>query len=428
MLRHAAQRPDDPAVGDDNESLTYGELMARTRALASGLRAAGVGPGDRVALYLGNSAAFVTSALACLWTGAPFVPLSVDDPPARVANLVEDCDARLVITREEGPILEVGAATSITARDLGPARDAATSAQDQAPATSPDRDAYIVYTSGTTGTPKGVRISRRAFRASLERTVDILPLDHATRSLCVSAFHFDGSFGAVFPTLVAGGALVIPKREELLFIKRFFSSVRADGITHTSFSPSYLRLLISARQLPSLAGSKLASLTIGGSEGVATDLAKLWEALPNLRVFNRYGPTEATMAVSTYEVEHADAKVGSVPIGIPHAGTEFFIIGDDGARVSGHGEVGELYIAGEQLMQGYFGDEQLSREVLRQDVVPGRTVYKTGDLVYRDERGRYVYAGRTNDVIKRNGTRISLREVARAFECAEGVAAALASW
>jgi acyl-CoA synthetase (AMP-forming)/AMP-acid ligase II len=165
-------------------------------------------------------------------------------------------------------------------------------------------------------------------------------------------------------------------------------------------------------------------LTLGGSECIARDVARLWEALPNLRVFNRYGPTETTIAVTTYEIEREDVAAGPVPIGEPHPGTRFFIVDAAGTSVDGPDQVGQLYVDGEQLMTGYFGDEQLSREVLRRDVVPGTVVYKTGDLVRRDPRGRYFYAGRTDDVVKRNGVRISLSEIASALQRIDGVGAA----
>jgi acyl-coenzyme A synthetase/AMP-(fatty) acid ligase len=116
---------------------------------------------------------------------------------------------------------------------------------------------------------------------------------------------------------------------------------------------------------------------------------------------------------------------GKIPIGGPHPGVSFWLAGDDGALIDKPNETGELYIGGEQLMRGYWGDDHLSESVLRHDVVPGEIVYKTGDLVYRDTSGLYVYVGRSDDVIKRNGVRISLSEVALALRRVDGVAGAI---
>ena len=120
-----------------------------------------------------------------------------------------------------------------------------------------DRVAYAIYTSGTTGTPKGVLIGNRAFAAAVAATADALGLSAATRTLCVSPFHFDGSFGTLFPTLFSGGAVVIRPREALLFPRTFFNAITRESITYTGFSPSYLRLLLSSPQIDRLAGTSL---------------------------------------------------------------------------------------------------------------------------------------------------------------------------
>jgi D-alanine--poly(phosphoribitol) ligase subunit 1 len=174
-----------------------------------------------------------------------------------------------------------------------------------------------------------------------------------------------------------------------------------------------------------LAGSTLTGMALGGEECVAEDVARLWEMLPGLRVFNRYGPTETTIAVTTYEVTPADVASGKIPIGAPHPGVSFWLVGHDGRLIDEPNEVGELYIGGDQLMRGYWADDALSSQVLRYDVVPGQKVYKTGDLVFRGPNGLYVYSGRTDDVIKRNGVRISLSEVALALRRVEGVTGAV---
>jgi amino acid adenylation domain-containing protein len=416
--------PRAAAVVDDQEAFSYEELSERVVAIASGLSVLGVAPGDRVALYADNSAAFVTVALGCLWLGAPFVPLSVRDPHGRIARIVADCAPALVVTAglDEAGVPQFGTTRAVAIEDVldhsGPTPPRAE---------DPERDAYMVYTSGTTGSPKGVRIPERAFRWSVTSSARLFCLDRATRALCVSPFHFDGSYGTLFPTLVAGGGLVVPKRDDLLFLKNFCSAVLHHGVTHTSFSPSYLRLLVSSRHLGRLAGSELRTLAVGGEECIAEDVAKLWGALPDLKVFNRYGPTEATIAVTTYEISPVDVKAGKVPIGTPHAGVSFSLVRTDGTDnlVERAGEVGELYIGGEQLMRGYWGDEEFSRAVLRTDVVPGEVLYKTGDLAYRDDSGRYFYWGRSDDVVKRNDVRISLSEAASALRGVEGVTGAV---
>ncbi|MGC8627772.1 MAG: AMP-binding protein [Acidimicrobiales bacterium] len=424
VLGHALSRPGHLALRDSTVSLTYAQLGEAVQRVAAGLAGAGVRQGDRVALAIGNSAPFVTTALGCLWLGAVFVPTAPDGPPARLARVIADCKPTVLVTSDDQvPDLEgcqvptLSYAQLATATGPVPPRDVEAA-----------RDAYIIYTSGTTGAPKGVTIPQEAIAWSSATTARLLGLTPSTRTMAVSPFYFDGAFGPVFATLFAGGYLLVPKREDLLFLRPFFDLLLREEINVTSFTPSYLRLLLASRHAHKLSQSKLKVVALGGEQCLAQDVARLWQLLPGARVFNRYGPTEATVAVTSYNVTQGDVSAGAVPLGTPHPGVEFFIFAEDGSLVEEAGCQGELYISGRQLMSRYWGDEALTRSVLRRDLVRGRVLYKTGDLVYRDEQGRYFYRGRLDDVVKRNGVRISLSEVAGALHHAgplEGVCCAL---
>jgi D-alanine--poly(phosphoribitol) ligase subunit 1 len=286
------------------------------------------------------------------------------------------------------------------------------------------RISYAIYTSGTTGAPKGVLIPSAAFGAAVEATSLALDLDRATRTLCVSPFHFDGSFGTLFPTLYSGGAVVIRPRDALLFPRTFFNAVMNERITYTGFSPSYLRLLLASPQMDKLADSVLDVIALGGEASSITDIRSLWSAAPRVRVFNRYGPTETTIAVTHVLLTSEMTADGTVPMGQPHPGVSFYLVDNAGAVVDGPDRVGELYIGGDQLMAGYWGAPALTAEILRSDVVSSELVYRTGDLVYRDQNGSYVYVDRADRVIKRSGVRISLVELSEAMRSLDGVSAA----
>ena len=425
IFRHVARRPDALAVKDEGASYTYLELFSRVKRAAAGLASLGVEPGDRVALWLPNSAAFIVIALGCLWLGAPFVPLAPDDPLARLESAVADCDPAVIVCTDRGG--KRVTQDAFGARRVVDSQLLFEAGGDGEPPRRRDmeRDAYLIYTSGTSGLPKGVRTPEAAFRAAITTAADLLELSAATRSLCFSPFHFDGSYGTVFPTLIAGGAIVIPPREQLLYIKPFFTALLEEGITHTGFTPSYLRLVLSWPSAEVLSRTSLRTLGLGGEECDARDVARLWELHPDVRVFNRYGPTETTIQVTTYEVTRRDVASGVVPIGWPHAGVSFSIVAKDGSVVLVPDEVGELCVAGDQLMRGYWGDDELTSQVLRNDLVSGSTVYRTGDLVYRDNQGRYVYVGRADNVVKRNGVRVSLQEISRVLRAVEGVTGAV---
>jgi D-alanine--poly(phosphoribitol) ligase subunit 1 len=420
VLNHADRAPDRAAVKDLDRALTRGELRAAAGRVAAGLLQKGVEPGDRVALLIGNSVDFVVAALGCLWAGVTFVPLAIADPDLRRAQIVADCRPAQVITAgaDQTPPsgLPVGTAwTSLSA--LGVAGGST-----PAPVTGPI--SYIVYTSGTTGIPKGVQISPQAFIAAVEACADAVGLTATDRALCVSPVHFDGSFSAIFPPLVRGVPLVIPNREALLFPRRFFSIVVSEGITATSFSPSYLRLLRASGRLAQLADTPLRVMALGGEAPSTADIRALWAAKPGLRVVNRYGPTETAIAVAHLELTAELLDAGLVPIGRPHPGSSFHLVDEHERPVDRPGAVGELYIGGRQLMAGYLNDPAQSAAALRTDVIDGTTLYRTGDLALRDDQGNYVYMGRSDRVIKRHGVRMSLVEVTEALGGIDEVASA----
>jgi D-alanine--poly(phosphoribitol) ligase subunit 1 len=420
VLEHADRAPDRPAVKDLDRALTRAELRAAAGRVAAGLVQKGVEPGDRVALLIGNSVDFVVAALGCLWAGATFVPLAVTDPDIRRAQIVADCRPAQVIIAGADHTAPSGlpAGTAWTTLSALSVADGPT----PTPVTGPV--AYIIYTSGTTGVPKGVQIPPAAFISAAESCADAMEYTADDRALCVSPVHFDGSFSAIFPPLVRGVPLVIPDRDALLFPRRFFSIVTNEGITATSFSPSYLRLLRSSGRLAQLADTPLRVMALGGEAPSTADIRAVWAANPELRVVNRYGPTETTIAIAHLELTPELLDAGLVPIGQPHPGSSFHLIDEYGMQVDRPGTVGELYIGGPQLMAGYLDDPARSAAVLRTDVIEGTALYRTGDLVFRDDLGNYVYVGRSDRVIKRHGVRMSLVEVTEALGGIDGVASA----
>jgi D-alanine--poly(phosphoribitol) ligase subunit 1 len=430
VLDHGATGPDRPAVKDLEQELTYLELREAAAAVALGLSDRGVVEGDRVALHLPNSVDFVVAALACLWTGAIFVPLATTDPPARLAGILADCTPAVVVTSDDSGDGDSGGDDAgqnapIDTRawvPIGALRLPGT--EPPAPSHASQRGAYAIYTSGTTGTPKGVLIGNRAFAAAVAATAEALGLNGETRTLCVSPFHFDGSFGTLFPTLYSGGAVVIRPREALLFPRTFFSAVKREAVTYTGFSPSYLQLLLSSPQMGQLADTDLGVVALGGEASSIADIRALWTAAPQVAVFNRYGPTETTIAVTHIKVTPDSIAGGTVSMGRPHPGVTFHVVDEAGRAIEAANQVGELYIGGNQLMVGYWGAPALTDEVLRTDVVAGQTVYRTGDLVYRTDDGEYVYVDRADRVMKRHGVRISLVELGEAMRGLDGVSAA----
>jgi len=253
ILEQASLQPRRPAAKDAACDLSYGALEQAVAELAAGISRLGVRSGDRVALHLPNSVDFLVASMACMWLGAVFVPLACTDPATRLTSIVEDCEPTLVLTSDSERPESEPATGAYGGRPSVRVRDAVVSGIDP-PRRERDQDrpAYCIYTSGTTGRPKGVLIPHDAFLCAVRAAVAAMELQVDTRALCVSPFHFDGSFGTLFSTPVAGGALVIPDRESLLWPQTFFKAVAEEAINHTSFSPSYLRLVLSSRRVSEL--------------------------------------------------------------------------------------------------------------------------------------------------------------------------------
>jgi amino acid adenylation domain-containing protein len=422
IVDRARADPHHAAAADLDRELSYDELLHEAALLGAGLRARGVEEGDRVALLIPNSVDFVVAALGCLWIGAVFVPLAVTDPMSRLESLVSDSSPVLVITSsvnatERPPFLDETPLISmdhlrLSSNRVGPPIDART------------RVAYMIYTSGTTGAPKGVQIGNDAFAAAIHSTTSALGLDAATRTLCVSPFHFDGAYANIFPTLISGGTVVIRPRDALLFPRTFFKTVASAEINYAGFTPSYLRLLLASRDIRSLKDSGVKMIALGGEALSAADVRALWSHAPAIRVFNRYGPTETTIAVTHVELTPEMLEDDVVTIGRPHPGVTFELVGERGQVVDGPGQIGELYVGGRQLMTGYWGDPALTLTAMH-DNGRGEVMYRTGDLAYRQESGNYVYVDRADRVVKRSGVRISLVELGERLSTIDGVISAV---
>jgi D-alanine--poly(phosphoribitol) ligase subunit 1 len=424
ILEQMRHNPLQPAAKDPAREVTYGELRDEVATLAAGLSARGVCAGDRVAIIMPHSIDTLVASLACLWVGAMFVPFPPADPAPRIAALVRDCDPALILTTEVTAELTPPDAPTARIADL---MSADCAGRDRSAPISPTHlAAYMMYTSGTTGTPKGVVIGRAAFSAAVRSCADALGLDATTRSLCVSPFHFDGSFATLFPTLVAGGSLVLPNPEAIVFARVFFRMLARENITYTGCSPTYLRLLLASPLASSFSDTPLRAIGLGGEASSAHDVAKLREIAPDLHMFNRYGPTETTIVVTHFDATAAphDYRGGGLPIGVPHPGVTFYLVDEGGVVIEGRGRPGELYIGGVQLMDGYWGAPQLTADVLRTDIVAGETLYRTRDLVVRDDDGNYVYMDRLDRVVIRNANRISLLELAETVRGITGISAA----
>lgn len=416
ILRAAAVAPKHDAIKDSSRSLSYESLANETARVAAGLVNLGVGPGDRVVIRLSTSIDALTVAFGSMWIGAIFVPISLMDPPARLAAILGDCEPRVVVALPGNDDIPEGPWIRVAFDDLNNGDAVALNPPPE------DGPAYCIYTSGTTGTAKGVVVGHKSFDHATQATIAALEMGPSARTLCISAFHFDGSFASIFTTLASGGSLVILRREPMVLPNAFVRTVCDENIDLVFCSPSFLRLLLSSQSLTKLASSRLARIVFGGEASAARYLLELLAALPGVRLYNQYGPTETVISVALHEITTNQLVDGDVPIGQPHPGVSFTLFDERDQSIILADESGELYVGGAQLMEGYWADPELTAKVLRRDLAPGGMLYRTGDLARRNSNGDFVYVGRADRVVKRTGLRISLDEIERLLRQLPGVA------
>ncbi|MCE9672538.1 amino acid adenylation domain-containing protein [Myxococcus stipitatus] len=413
----AARSPDACAVVVDDEELSYGELDQRSDRLAAHLQTLGVGPEVVVGIYLGRSPSLVVALLAVLKAGGAFLALDPEEPPERLRRILDDARPKVLIASGAHPertgmnVVQVEpsftALPDATGRRLR--RDAA-----------PDHLAYILYTSGSTGQPKGTLVTHRSIVNYLRWCVGAYRLEEGVGSPVLGSVSFDGTLTSLFAPLLVGKALfLLPRHRELEvlasqdYLERDFSFIK--------LTPSHLRAFDGLGRLREVL-ARTRAVVLGG-EGLHGGDLETWVASDALtRVINEYGPTEAAVACSLHEVPHDGTPLPErVPIGRPITNMELYVLDRDGQPVP-RGVVGELYIGGVGLARGYLGRPALTAErfvpnpfVTGQPGREGSRLYRTGDLARHLADGSLEFLGRVDDQLKIRGHRVETGEVEAAL-------------
>ncbi|MFF2747196.1 amino acid adenylation domain-containing protein [Kitasatospora sp. NPDC058048] len=409
VRERAAETPDAVAVGAGTERLTYRALVERIDELAAVLAGAGVRRGDVVALHLERSADLPAVLLAVHAAGAAYLPLDPGHPAERLAFLLADSGAALLVADRE-PAADVVAAAPAVLRLGGGRTEPTAPGAEPAP---PGDLAYVLYTSGSTGRPKGVEIGHRALVNLLTSFAERLGSGPQDVWLGLTSLSFDISGLEILLPLVTGGRLVLAPDGAALDAPGTVGLIRREGVTHLQATPSGWRVLLSAGPLP-------AGLTgIVGGEALPLPLAR--ELRGSLgRLINGYGPTEATIYATCADVP---AEPDAVVIGRPVANTRAYVLDADGLPVP-IGIPGELHLGGDGLADGYRGRPELTAERFVGDPFAGGRMYRTGDLVAWTRDGELEFHGRIDDQVKIRGHRIELGEIEAALLDHPAVAAA----
>jgi amino acid adenylation domain-containing protein len=445
----ARQRPQAPAVEFQQTTMTYAELDRGSSALAAALAAAGVGPGDRVGLWLRKSLESIVSVYGVLKAGAAYVPIDPSAPLARAARIIADCDLACIIANEDHvawlveladatgarwPVVSVGAegaqATGVADGRVTGWRTALNSsaAVDVPPyRTDPSATAYILYTSGSEGVPKGVTISHANALAFVEWSVREFGMTTADRVSSHAPLHFDLSVLDVFAAGLAGACVVLIPESQVGMGGVLNKLVARRGVTVWYSVPNALTRMVTANENELLASSALRVVLFAGETFPVGSLRRLHRLVPGAALYNLYGPTETN--VCTYhrvrESDVAPDRTEPVPIGRPCPYAEAFIVDAEGRELAQEpGVTGELCVSGRSVMRGYWRDATATAARtlrLRRDGAEPVQVYRTGDIVRLDAELNYVFCGREDDMVKIRGHRVELGEIESVLAVAANV-------
>lgn len=380
--------------------LAYRELEERSGRLARRLAEAGAGPGERVALFLERGADMAVAMLGVLRSGAAFVPLSLAEPAPRLARILADCAPVAVLVHDATAARFRYDGVRTLGVDGGEAVDGA-GEHEPAAAGAPEDPAYVIYTSGSSGAPKGVVVEHRNLTPHLDWLAERLPLGPGDRLLQVAPYTFDASLTDFFWPLRAGATVVSVAEGDHLDPLAIATALVEQEITAVRLPPAILPLLLDEPRLREATG--LRYLISGGDRLPTSTARRISELLPGVRVFNRYGPTEAAVAVTYHEFDAGTDTGPDVPIGLGVTGADLHVSPD-----------GELLIGGACVARGYLGDAALTAE--RFVTVPdlGR-VFRSGDRVLTNAAGAFAFLGRDDEQVQVNGHRVEVGEVQAAL-------------
>jgi amino acid adenylation domain-containing protein len=439
VTQHAQTRAESPAIVDRTETLTYGQLERSSNQLAHLLQDAGCKKGDRVVILMPKSPWAVLSMIAILKAGCMHVPVDSSSPAARIRSILESCENRWVLAAgsvvplldelladqqlrsrisvgwlDTEPPASKNFQPAFTRLDIDAARTGSLPQQGAL-----DDGSHILFTSGSTGLPKGVVITHSNVCTFVAWAIKHFRIDHTDRFSGHTPFHFDLSTFDIFGTLTAGAQLHLVPPEAALLPAKLVDFIRTSELTQWFSVPSVLNYLA---KFDALKGVMLPALrrVLWCGEVLPTPALIYWmQHLPHIPFTNLYGPTEATIASSYYDVPACptDPKA-SIPIGKACDAERLLVFNAKFQPVPAR-EIGDLYIAGAGLSPGYWRDPAKTAAAFLTDPRnPRERIYRTGDLAWQDDDGVLYFVGRADTQIKVRGYRIELGEIETALNSA----------
>ncbi len=413
LFEEQVQRtPDAIAVVFEDKQLTYLQLNQRANQLAHHLQRLGVEPEVLVGICVERSIEMVVSLLGILKAGGAYLPLDPALPQESLTFRLIDAQIPILLTQKGLLKREEAQVQTVLYLDADWELIAQQSEANPKSEVIPENLAYVLYTSGSTGEPKGVAIEQRQILNYLHAILDKLQLPTGASFATVSTFAADLGNTAIFPALCTGGCLHIISQERATDPKALAEYFVRHPIDCLKITPTHLATLLTSKAFSSIVPRKC--LVLGGEAASWIEIEKIQQEAPNCRILNHYGPTETTVGVLTYPIESKQASYNSktVPIGRPIANTQVYIL-DCHLQPVPIGVPGELHIGGASLARGYLNRPDLTGEKFINLLIDNTNtrLYKTGDLVRYLSDGNIEFLGRLDRQVKIRGFRIELSEI-----------------
>ena len=403
--------PDKVAIVCEDEKLTYKELNEKANSLARELRKRGVKQNIIVGLLLPQSADVIIGILAVLKAGGAYVPIDVEYPEDRKKYILEDSNAKVVISKAD---ICKNLKLNIEIIDLDNDSIYNNNSENLNISGTKNDLVYVIYTSGSTGKPKGVAIEHKGLVNYENWFINKINLSFKDKTVLLSSYVFDLSYTALYSALITGCELHIISKDTYMNTESLLKYLEDNKITYIKLTPSLFKMLLASDELNEKYLLKsVRTIVLGGEPINTSDVEKYYNLHPNVQIYNHYGPTESTIGIICGLVEKDklhDFKTNPY-IGKPMDNTRIFIL-DSKNNIKPLGAIGELCISGEGLARGYVNQEKLTAEKFIANLFKdGERVYKTGDLARWLPDGNIQLIGRVDNQVKIRGFRVEIEEV-----------------
>jgi amino acid adenylation domain-containing protein len=401
--RRCRENPQRTALIFKNKKLTYKELAEKIHYLAHCFKSANLKQNDRVCVYLEHSLESVIVILTLLMAGYTYIPLDPFLPEGRLNNIIESCNPKVIITRKQN-FLRFKKYNSILIDPHD--KENYSSFPINWSRISRNAEAYIIFTSGSSGKPKGVVITHQALVKKIFSIIKAYNISKKEIYLHYSSYSFDASLEEILPTLIKGGSVIIADSKEK-FDKNYITSlIKTHHITSFSIVPTAMHyLLFSFNKQNTRACSSLKKIILGGERADSALVNLCWEIFPKIQILNTYGPTETCIVVTSHICTSLD-KVYPPLIGLPLKDSHIFILNEKNDFLP-NGAIGEIAIGGTCVAKHYLGFSNKDKFIY----INGKKLYKTGDLGRKLFQDKLEFLGRIDRQIKLHGFRIELEEI-----------------